>query len=247
MTAEPRPMILGGMQPYFFPYLGYFELIRRTNFWVVCDMVQYIARGWMNRNRILHPHGSGWQYINAPLQKHHQNSLIKDVLVLQGRAWKDRLLRQLDHYRKKAPYYETVRDLVARCLAPDEPTLSRLNVHGLGVFCDYLGISFEPHFHSEMDVDLGPREGPADWAIRIAAALRADEYVNPPGGANLYDPTRFATEGIKLTFQKLVDFSYDASPYQFEPCLSIVDVCMWNSPAEIASFLDAYSLDQEAA
>ncbi|MBN2466493.1 WbqC family protein, partial [candidate division WOR-3 bacterium] len=87
------------MQPYFFPYLGYFDLIYRTDRWVVFDTAQYIRHGWVNRNRILHP-SSGWQYITAPLRQHHRDTPISGVLVKEGRDWRDRVCGQLVHYKK---------------------------------------------------------------------------------------------------------------------------------------------------
>ena len=238
-------MKLGIMQPYFFPYLGHFDLINRTDRWVVFDTAQYIRHGWVNRNRILHP-SSGWQYITAPLQQHHRETPIKDILVQKGKDWRDRLCGQLVHYKKGAPHYDATVDLVRECLDSDEPSLSRLNVAILDKVCGHLRIPFRYEFFSDMKLDLGPVGGPGDWALRIAEALGASEYVNPPGGEALFDPAKFQAAGIRLTIQRFENMTYACDGYGFEPALSIIDVLMWNSPSAIARHLGAIeqSVDQ---
>ena len=236
-------MKLAIMQPYFFPYLGYFELIHRTDRWVVFDTAQYIRHGWVNRNRILHP-STGWQYVIAPLQQHHREAPISDVKVHEGRSWRDRLCGQLVHYKKKAPYYAAAMGLVEDCLDNTELSLARLNVTILDKVCRYLQIPFRYEYFSEMKLDLGPVGGPGDWALRISEALGASEYVNPPGGEALFDKAKFAAVGIELTFQEFENMTYQCNGYVFEPALSIIDVLMWNSAATVVRHLEASDVCQ---
>ena len=91
------------MQPYFFPYLGYFHLINSVDEWIIFDTPQYIRHGWVNRNRILHPK-SGWLYITVPLVKHPQNTPINEIKIANQKDWKRLILAQLNHY-KKIPFY----------------------------------------------------------------------------------------------------------------------------------------------
>ncbi len=233
-------MKLGIMQPYFFPYLGYFDLIYRTDRWVVFDTAQYIRHGWVNRNRILHPN-SGWQYIAAPLRQHHRDTPISDVLVKEGRDWRDRVCGQLIHYKKRAPHYEATAGLVRECLDNDEPSLSRLNAAILDKVCGYLRIPFRYEFFSEMKLDLGSVGGPGDWALRISEALGASEYVNPPGGEALFGKAGFEAAGVTLTIQRFENMTYPCDGYTFEPALSIIDVLMWNSPAALLRHLEAHA------
>ncbi len=149
-------MTLGIMQPYFFPYLGYFELIGQCDNWIVFDTAQYIRHGWVNRNRILHPN-SGWQYITVPLQKHARETPINQTETQPYEQWESRILGQLQHYKKKAPGYELVSELVRDCLGPQETNLSRLNVITLRKTCEVLGIPFRYQIFSEMN--LAPRSG----------------------------------------------------------------------------------------
>lgn len=103
------------MQPYFFPYLGYFALIRHSDFFVAFDPAQYIRKGWINRNRVLKLR-EGWQYITAPIQGGNRKALIKNALVTEGNAGKVQILRQIEHYKKRSPYYTEVRSLLEHLL-----------------------------------------------------------------------------------------------------------------------------------
>lgn len=231
-------MKLGIMQPYFFPYTGYFDLINSVDRWIVFDNVQHIRRGWVNRNRILHP-ARGWQYVVAPVKQHSRATPICEIEVVGGSAWKDRVVGQLAHYKKQAPFYAETVNLVVSSLASAETRLSRLNVRILDEICLRLGIPFRYSFFSEMNIDVGHIRSGGDWALRISQALGASEYVNPPGGADLYDAAAFAAAGVRLRIKNLIDFDYECGEYTFVPHLSIIDVLMWNSPASIKDRLDA--------
>ena len=229
-------MKLGIMQPYLFPYLGYFDIICGVDRWVVFDTAQYPRHGWVNRNRILHP-VRGWQYIIAPLVSHPREARICDIQVVEGRGWRERIERQLEHYRGRAPHFDAVMALVRDCLSVPSRSLSCLNVESLRRTCAFLDIPFPFTVFSEMGLSLGPVEGPGDWALRIAEALGAREYVNPPGGKDLFDPAKFAASGIRLTIQEPVDFRYEVPGYVFEPALSILDALMWNSRDRLKAYL----------
>jgi len=231
-----QPISMGLMQPYFFPYLGYFELIHRVDLWVVLDVVQYIRRGWMNRNRILHP-TSGWQYINVPVVKHRRDDAITRIHVSDTSDWRGKLSRQFVHYQPHANHFETVRDVLSNCLDSSEPTLNRLNVHILSVLCEHLEIPFRYLFLSEMGLSLPTVSEPDEWALNVCQALGAGEYVNPSGGHHLYSQDRFSAAGITLTLLEKSDFTYRCAPYTFVPDLSILDAMMWNSKSDIQAYL----------
>jgi len=177
-------MKLGIMQPYFFPYLGYFELIQRTDRWIVFDTAQYIRHGWVNRNRILHPR-TGSQYIKVPIKHCARETPISQIEIADRQQLQSTILGQIEHYKKRAPFYQETAALVEQCLSGDETFLSRLNVSILAQVTQHLDIPFHCQVFSEMQLPLGPVEGPGDWALRIAEALHASEYVNPPGSVDL--------------------------------------------------------------
>jgi hypothetical protein len=232
-------MKLGIMQPYFFPYLGHFDLINRVDEWIVFDTAQYMRHQWVNRNRILHP-AAGWQYISVPLQKHGRDTAIQTIQIAEGSDWGGRILRQLQHYRKTAPFYAEVMGFLEACFAEAGSGLAETNSVTLERTCRRLGIATPFHVLSRMDLALkGPIEEPGDWALRIAEAFGADAYVNAAGGADLFDPAKFAAHGIRLSIQSYSHLTYPCGPFQFEPGLSIVDVMMWNSPEAIRAHLDS--------
>ena len=226
------------MQPYFFPFLGHFDLIRRVDEWIVFDTAQYMRHQWVNRNRVLHP-AAGWQYLTVPLKKHAQITPIHQIQVAEDGDWRGRILRQLQHYRKHAPFYAEVMGFLETCFADTSISLSETNILTLERTCRRLGIATPFHVFSQMNLALrGPVEGPGDWALRIAEAFGADAYVNAAGGAELFDAAKFAAHGIRLSIQSFTHMAYSCGPFQFEPGLSILDVMMWNSPEAIRAHLD---------
>lgn len=230
-------MKLGLMQPYFFPYLGYFDLIYQADIWVVFDVVQYIRRGWMNRNRVLHPE-HGWQYITIPVKKCHLDTPIHEIEISENVPWRDRMIGQLQHYKKRAPFFSEVMAIVDECISTESRLLSNINLRSLSLVCEYLGISFSPPYFSDMSFDANRVAEPGDWALFLSEALGVDEYVNPPGGVQIYHPDKFKCRGIKLTFNNLPTFEYNCRGYEFIPNLSIIDVLMWNEPAKVMEFLE---------
>ena len=234
-------MRLGIMQPYFLPYLGYFDLIRNTDRWIVFDTPQYIRHGWVNRNRILHPR-SGWQYMIVPLRRHSHQAPIQDIEIDRGLPWQQRIVGQLSHYRRRAPHYRFTVEFLREALDFSGASLACLNVHLLGRVCELLGIPFQGELLSDMSLALGAIEQPGDWALRIATAVGASEYINPPGGAALFDAAAFAAAGVTLTIRQPPGFEYPCPGYTFCENLSIVDLLMWNSVAEISTFLSQHAL-----
>jgi len=231
-------MKIGIMQPYFFPYLGYFDLINRADQWVVFDTPQYIRHSWINRNRILHPK-TGWQYIIVPLKKHSKVTPLIEIEIANAGGLQTRILGQIAHYKKKAPFFQQTMSLIKKSLENPSPYLTQFNVHILEMICNYLQISFNYIYFSQFNKPIGPINKPGDWAFEISKALGASEYINPPGGAELFDHRQFYDAGIKLTITNLIDFKYDCPGYEFISHLSIIDVLMWKHPCVVKEYLDA--------
>ena len=226
------------MQPYFFPYLGYFALIAHTDRWVVFDTSQYTPRSWMNRNRVLHPQ-SGWIYVNAPLIRSSVSLLTSQAQVETPQEMRRSLLGKLSHYRRRAPYYMQTIALVEESFERlgEDNSLVGVNVCGLTSVCAYLGLHFDYQICSRLGLDLDEVEGPGGWAPEIAHQLGARSYLNPVSGRALFDPEDFHRNGICLKFLEFAGFSYDTGPYAFEPGLSVLDAVMWNSPGRIRQAL----------
>ncbi len=236
-------MKIGIMQPYFFPYLGYISLIKHTDEFMLFDPVQFIRHGWIERNRIL-KQNEGWQYIGVPLKKHELSTKIKDIKIDNSQNWQDKLLAQLQHYKKKSPYYKQTIEVVQKGLSETTDNITKLNFNTLKATCDYLNIPFNCSIFSERNLTIEPANAPDEWALNICKALGYDEYWNPPGGQEFFDASKYKSAGVKLVFQKpiLEFYSQRRGPENFESGLSIIDVMMFNSPEQINQMLDKYEL-----
>jgi len=230
------------MQPYFFPYLGYFQLIVASDKFILFDDVQYIRHGWINRNRILKP-VQDWQYIIVPLQAHNRDSLIKDIKVTEDEEWKLKISRQIEHYKKKAPFYNATKDLLEKCFQETETNIAKLNGIYIKHICDYLNIPFEVLVSSELKFDYSHVTDAGEWALKISEQIGASEYINPLSGKELFDAEKFKKSAIKLRFLKPNDIGYSQRRNGVvEVGLSIIDVMMFNSPEEINLLLKKYSI-----
>lgn len=236
-------MKLGIMQPYFFPYLGYFSLIKYTDKWIVFDTVQYIERGWINRNRIINPNKPEDMYINIPLENHHRDILIKDVLISSNENYKDKILAQLwSSYRKRAKYFNNIYKLVEEVLALNTKSITELNVYALKKVNDYLEIPFDYEIFSKMNLTIDEVHDSGEWALNISKALNASEYVNPPGGIELFNREKFKQNNIDLKFLKINLRPYNQKKAKFIEGLSIIDVMMFNDIKTINKMLEDYTI-----
>ena len=236
-------MKLAIMQPYFMPYIGYFSLIKHSDEFILFDTVQFIRHGWIERNRILKQTG-GWQYIQVPLIKNNgRDTLIKDVLINNNDNWKQKIIAQLQHYKKKAPYYKNVIGLLNDIFVSQYEDITHLNRASLGFICSYLGIERRFPIFSEMNLQIEKVNAPDEWALNICKALNADSYLNPIGGTEFFDRTKYERSNINIQFQEMKLIEYDQhNGSDFESSLSIVDVMMFNSVDEINQMLDSFTL-----
>jgi hypothetical protein len=232
-------MKLAIMQPYFFPYLGYFSLIRYADRFILFDPVQFIRHGWIERNRILKP-AEGWQYIKVSIEKHSRETFIKEIKINNSIDWRNQIFRQLEHYKKKAPYYKQVVELMKDCFSGNEDSIVKLNHRCLKLVCKYLDIELRADIFSEMDLKIGEVSHPGEWALRISETVNATEYVNPPGGQEIFDKKQFDDAGIGLKFLRSRLPVYNQFRPDFENGLSIIDVMMFNSDNEIRQMIDDY-------
>ena len=167
-------------------------------------------------------------------------SPIKDARVRNDPDWKDRILRQLEHYRKWAPFYRAVTELLGDALGARETSITRLNHRALKACCTFLGLERDIQIFSEMGVGIEPPQGPGDWALSISVALGAKEYVNPPGGVEIFDQAQYRAAGVPILFLKNRLKPYDQQRDTFEPGLSIIDVLTFNDPKVANELIDDY-------
>lgn len=227
-------MKLAIMQPYLFPYLGYFQLIRAVDAFVVYDDVNYINRGWINRNYIL-ANGKR-QLITLPLQGASQNKLINQVEI----GGQHKILKSLRHSYGKAPHFEAVYPMLEDILAQTEKNLARFLNYQLRRICDYL--SLHPQWHISSALDKDNRLRGQDKILSICEELGATHYINVPGGKALYDLPSFAARERQLSFIQPRAVSYRQFGSGFVPSLSIIDVMMFNGREQCARLLGEYDL-----
>jgi hypothetical protein len=231
-------MKLGIMQPYFFPYLGYYSLIKSTDQFILFDTVQFIRHGWIERNRTLKP-VEGWQYIAVPLEKKtYLKTAISELVIRNNEDWKGKLIRQLEHYKKRAPFYFETMKVIEDSLNIDTNSIVKLNDNILKKTCEYLQIPLKISIFSDMDLDIDEVNDPGEWALEISKALGASEYINPTGGMDIFDREKYASSGISLKFlgNNLQPYSQRRQP--FEAGLSIIDVMMFNNIECINTLID---------
>ncbi len=218
------------MQPYFFPYIGYFALIAHSDAWVVFDVSQYTPKSWVNRNRVLHPH-RGWMYVTVPLDHGSQAIPIDQARLTDPVETHRSVAGKLSHYARLAPFYREVMEILDRTFDGASHSLALLDVAGLFQVCEYLGLRFDYRMASELD--LPPVDHPGGWAPAICEATGAGEYINPIGGRHLFDEQEFRRRGVEPYFLDMPPFVYSTYPYEFEAGLSILDVLMWNPPDQV--------------
>lgn len=225
------------MQPYFFPYLGYYSLIQKSDRFILFDDVQFIRHGWIERNRILKP-VEGWQYIAAPLEKMPLGTTIAGCKIRFNEDWREKMMRQLEHYRKRSPFFKDAIQVIHAAIRPQTDSIVQLNKNILVETCRYIGIPLQIDVFSEMDLDIDPACAAGEWALNITKKLGGTEYINPVGGVEIFDKSQYESAGIALKF-----LGNNLSPYSqrrgvFEPGLSIIDAMMFNSPEQIRALVD---------
>lgn len=231
------------MQPYFFPYIGYYALINYVDQFVFFDTPQYIRKGWINRNRILKSNGSS-DYITVPVEKCSRETAIKDVAINQNILWKEKIYGQLTVYKRKAPYYNAVIELIREVFGGEEQKIAELSIKSVVTTCEYIGIETPFDVFSKMNIQIGNVEEPDEWALEITKAMGYHTYVNPPGGMNFFNRKKYEQAGIELQFLEAELKQYNQRIGRFEPGLSIVDIMMFLETSEIRQLLNCYKIIQ---
>lgn len=228
------------MQPYIFPYIGYFQLIEAVDVFVSYDDVQYMKGGWINRNRILFKREP--KYITFPVRKEPLNSLINehflsdDIIIKE----KKRILALLQQSYLKAPFFGTIYPHLEDIVNIDERNVARFAEHTQKEILKYLGIGVEYIRSSELKIDKSLKA--QNRVIEIVKKLEGKRYINLIGGLELYSPEEFNKNGIDLRFLKSEVKPYQQFSNEFVPNLSIIDVLMFNSKADIRVKLKQFKL-----
>lgn len=226
------------MQPYLFPYIGYFQLLNAVDKFIIFDDVNYINKGWVNRNRIL---VNNKEYLfTIPLKGASQNKLIFDIEVSTDEKWQGKFLKTIEMSYKKAPYYSEAYSIINETIYSSDHYISKLIAKSIVLICKYLGIKTEivESSNNYHNCDLRAEER----IIYICRQEQAGHYINPIGGHELYSKDQFARAGIELSFLSTNIVKYPQFDNEFIPNLSIIDVLMFNSAENIKNILSEYEL-----
>jgi len=225
------------MQPYLFPYVGYFQLIKHSDVFISYEYVQFMKRSWITRNRILDKGKGEPIYISIPVRKQSPNKLIYDVLIDEQKDWRSELLNLVYYNYKKAKYFEEMYAFIKEILSFESEKIYKLNTHLITSICSKLNISsskiidaneFGPEIESNIldEIESASVDLKTLRIIKMCKYFGADSYLNPVGGSAIYHLNDFKKHDINLIFQKINDHSYNQFNGSFEKRLSIVDALM---------------------
>lgn len=227
------------MQPYFLPYIGYFQLINAVDKFVVYDNIEFTKKGWIHRNRLL---SNGKDYLfTLPLKKDSdylnvdQRLLSSDFL-----SFRSKVLRRIKNDYKKTPYFEEVFSLLEKIFYNPENNLFQFIYLSIKTIADYLDIDTQIIISSEISIDHNLKS--QDKVIALCENLSISDYYNSIGGMSLYNKNDFLENGIILSFIKSKKVEYKQFNNEFIPWLSIIDVLMFNSKEDVLKMLDNYEI-----
>ena len=229
---------MGGNQPYFMPYIGYWQLINLVDVFIISDDYNYIEGGWVAKNRILEQGQS--RYFNIEISHASSNKKINELYLSKEKFDKEKKLMRLRNAYGRTPFFDEGYALMQRILNYDDLNLAAFLEHSIKEVCDYLDIKTQFVRSSTI-----PGNCNLEKEYRIFGQCDytgADVYINAIGGRKLYDFEQFREHGIQLGFIQTQDIQYKQFWYEFVPNLSIIDVIMFNSKQEIKSFLQKYAI-----
>lgn len=235
-------MKLGIMQPYFLPYIGYWQLLNLVDEYVIYDDVNFIKGGWINRNRILIDNNV--KYFNVPMIGASPNKLINQVGVNNSIELKNKNMRIIENAYKKAPLFNEVYPIISSIIYYDTDNLSDYLINSIKTICSYFDINTKLIISSELNKNCFLKG--QDKVLHICNLLNASEYYNSIGGQELYSFSAFEKNNVQLKFLKTGIIAYNQFNKDFQSNLSILDVMMFNSKDKICSnFFNDYSIITE--
>lgn len=235
-------MIAAVEQPYFLPYIGYWQLLNAVDIFVILDDVNYIKRGYINRNSIL-LNGRPYRF-SIPIRNASQGRKIMDTVLCFDEREKQKFLLRIELAYKKAPQFLQVYSLIRDIIYNPQEDLTDFIQYSLVKVCAYLGITTKVIRSSALDKDKSLKG--QNRVMEICRCIKADTYINPPGGRELYDKLFFHKENIELFFldTRHENIVYPQFDNPFVEKLSIIDVMMFNPIEKIQYFLKEYDLNE---
>lgn len=229
-------MKLAVMQPYLFPYIGYFHLIYAADLFLIYDDVAFIKRGYINRNSVLS--GNGITRFTVPVPGASQNKLISDLNFSTDIA---KVLKTIEHSYSKAPFFPAIFPMIREILEYEDRSIAAVCQRSYEVLFFYLG--FEKRFLKTSELDYDRTKSAQERLITLCHKFEADCYINAPGGRSLYAKGDFAAQSVDLKFIDSLPVEYRQGNHEFIPNLSVIDALMHCAPEEIVSLLQKYELN----
>ncbi len=227
------------MQPYFFPYIGYWQLINAVDTFVVYDNIQFSKSGWFHRNNFL-MNGKKTLF-TVPLKKDSDDLYVIDRYLSDNSEKQiNKILAQIKYSYRKAPYYTDVFPLIEAVFLNQEKNLFYYIYNSIEMVCNYLEIDTQIVKSSTIDIDHTLKS--QDKVIAINKKLNSAKYINPIGGRELYNMENFKLETIELCFLESKVSGYRQFGDEFMPYLSIIDVMMFNSKEATQNMMKSYKL-----
>ena len=233
---------IGVMQPYFIPYLGYFQLIQKSDTFVIHDDAQYVKQSWINRNQLFIGQAVG--YYTIPVSSHSHDSKINTLnLSNQHKKHVQSMFSRFENSYRTAPFFEEAKTIFAEVLEIESTNFVEYIVRGLSVVATALNLDFKPIMSSSLEIEPSLRG--QEKVIAIAKELKADSYINLPGGRSLYSPREFSNKDLQLFFiePNLPDF--DLGNKSRIPRMSIIDRIAYCGLDEICRTVSSASLARE--
>lgn len=226
------------MQPYFLPYIGYFQLINTVDTFILYDDVNFINKGWINRNNILV--GNKANLFTIPLKNTSQNKLINEIEILNDGKWQKKLLKTIEQSYKKASEFDIFFPILTDIINFQENNISHYIYNSINIISNYLDINTSIIKSSSIynNVQLKAEER----IIDICKKEKANIYINPIGGIELYKKENFEKENIQMHFIKTKPIEYQQFSHSFVPYLSIIDLLMFNDKLKITQFFNEFEL-----
>jgi hypothetical protein len=227
------------MQPYLFPYIGYFQMINAVDHFVFYDDVNFIKGGWINRNNILS--NGEKQFFTLQLQG---ASSFKKINEIQLGKNSSKIIKSIVQAYSKAPYFNEVFPLIERVFIENSPhsTIADIAIKSVQEICLYLNIRTKLEISSLNYKETQHLKG-EERIFEICKLNQADTYINSPGGSSLYKKEDFAEKDIQLFFIENNSIIYKQFSEKFIPYLSIIDVMMFNNKVEIKKILHSFKLN----
>jgi WbqC-like protein family len=235
-------MTIAVMQPYLFPYLGYYQLVKAVDQFIFFDDVSYINKGWINRNNTLQQNKAS--RFTLPLINASQNRKINEIEIAGFAKWRKDFLKTIEYSYKKAPFFSVANGWLNELLFGKEYILvGDLASASVQSVAGLLGLPTRFGYSSALDYRTGDEQSGQDKILYICKILGADKYINPKNGVALYEKEKFTEKNIELNFINMDEIVYrQVDPAVFTPYLSIIDVLMFNGPDQTRELLDRYTL-----